>query len=184
MGGATKAEEPVSSGSDYDQRYEQGGSPRDRDEAYQQAQEEFSHRQKQRQEDTANRAREKAAQAKRKRAAESKAQKATDDFFEDAWKKEAEKKAQQKPPPKQEEKPPPKDSPPKSEPKPKFREWWEVLGVSPTATLAEIKKARNAKAMQFHSDKIQHMSETFKNEAEEELKAINGAFEIAKKRRK
>lgn len=59
-----------------------------------------------------------------------------------------------------------------------------MLGVSPSATLAEIKKARNAKVMQFHSDKIQHMSETFRQEAEEELKAINGAFETAKKRKK
>ena len=112
----------------------------------------------------------------------------TEEFFRDFFREQRRKKSQQKktdqnPGPKQEKQPQPEEPAPKPSPPPKRREWWEVLGVSSTASLAEIKKARNAKAMQFHPDKIQNMSKTFKEEAEEELKAINSAFETAKKRR-
>ena len=144
-----------------------------RGDEYQQRNAEYERRQQQREEEEEEETT-KSANAKKAAAKKEQAEK-------------RKKKSAPKPPPKQEEKPPPpppKDPPPKPTPPPKRREWYEVLGVSSTASLSEIKKARNAKAMQFHSDKIQHMSETFKQEAEEELKAINAAFETAKTRRK
>ena len=168
--GHSRTERETPTTNEYNQGATEGGSSSERNTAYQQSQAEFSSRKQERDRETGKRAKEKAAQARRERANRAKAEQETDDFFKQA--KEAAKKAKEK----AEQKPPPKPSP-----QPKFREWWEVLGVSPTATLTEIKKARNAKAMQFHSDKIQHMSEAFKQEAEEELKAINTAFEKAKK---
>jgi len=152
------------------------GSSQDRDASYERSQEEYARRQQQRNEEARKR-----ANAKRQQAQESreKAEQDTEEFFKEAFRRAQKKKAQQK-----KSSPPPEDPPPKPEKPKQHRAWWEILGVSATAPLPEIKKAWRARAKQFHSDNIQHMSETFKKEAEEEMKVINQAYEEGKKRRK
>ena len=58
------------------------------------------------------------------------------------------------------------------------RDYYEVLGVSKTATDAEIKKAYRKLAIQYHPDKQQDKSEQEKKEAEEKFKEAAEAYSV------
>ena len=58
------------------------------------------------------------------------------------------------------------------------RDYYEVLGVSKTATDAEIKKAYRKLAIQYHPDKQQDKSEQEKKEAEDKFKEAAEAYSV------
>ena len=62
---------------------------------------------------------------------------------------------------------------------------YSVLGLTPEATDAEIKKAYREKVMEFHPDKIvsKGLPEEFLTFAEEKFKEVNEAYETIKKAR-
>ena len=62
---------------------------------------------------------------------------------------------------------------------------YAVLGVTPDATDAEVKKAYRAKVMEYHPDKIvsKGLPEEFLKFAEEKFKEVNEAYEKIKKAR-
>jgi len=55
------------------------------------------------------------------------------------------------------------------------RDYYEILGVSKSASLEEIKKAYRGLALQFHPDRV---SEDKKKEAEEKFKEISEAYAV------
>lgn len=57
---------------------------------------------------------------------------------------------------------------------------YEVLGINPTASDDEIKKAYRRLAMKYHPDKVEGMGEEVKKQAEEQFKKINEAYETLK----
>lgn len=57
---------------------------------------------------------------------------------------------------------------------------FEVLGVSPGASAAEIKTAYRRLVNQYHPDKLQHLGEEFRELAEKKFKAIQGAYQALK----
>ena len=65
--------------------------------------------------------------------------------------------------------------------KPDNRSAEEVLGVQPGASKAEVTKAYKNLRSRYHPDKYAHMSEQFRNEAAEEFKAIQNAYERLKR---
>ena len=60
-----------------------------------------------------------------------------------------------------------------------------MLGLTPDATDAEVKKAYRSKVMEFHPDKIvsKGLPEEFLKFAEEKFKQVNEAYETIKKSR-
>lgn len=60
---------------------------------------------------------------------------------------------------------------------------YKILGIEPTATPDEIKKAYRLMAKQFHPDKVTHLGEDLKHAAEEKFKKINESYEQIKKER-
>ncbi|MDH4322262.1 MAG: TerB family tellurite resistance protein [Desulfobulbaceae bacterium] len=54
---------------------------------------------------------------------------------------------------------------------------YRVLGLSPGATAAEVKKAYRTLSMQYHPDKAAHLGEEFRSAAEEKMKEINMAYQ-------
>jgi len=59
---------------------------------------------------------------------------------------------------------------------------YQVLGLSPGATFAEIKSAYRKLSMEYHPDKVAHLGEEFRKVAEEKMKEINGAYQFLKKK--
>jgi DnaJ-domain-containing protein 1 len=57
--------------------------------------------------------------------------------------------------------------------------WFDVLGVSETADLAQIEYAYRVKISQCHPDKVAQMSEDIRQLAETKSKEINAAYETA-----
>ncbi len=55
--------------------------------------------------------------------------------------------------------------------------WYEILGVSPSASDEEIKKAYHHLATLYHPDKLQHLGPEFKELAEQKFKTINEAYQ-------
>jgi hypothetical protein len=70
------------------------------------------------------------------------------------------------------------------EPKPpkpvEGQEYYDLLGVNPTASLVEIKTAYRSRIKQCHPDKFAGRGEEFRKLAEERAKALNEAYEILK----
>jgi DnaJ like chaperone protein len=60
---------------------------------------------------------------------------------------------------------------------------YETLGITSNATEEEIKKAYRAMALKYHPDKVGHLGEDIRSEAEEKFKKIQAAYEDIKKMR-
>ena len=61
----------------------------------------------------------------------------------------------------------------------KSQQWYEVLGVSPSASMAEIKSAYRTKISGYHPDRVASLAEELRELAEERSKAINEAYATA-----
>lgn len=60
---------------------------------------------------------------------------------------------------------------------------YKILGITPTASNDEIKKAYRKLAKEFHPDKVAYLGDDFKKTAEEKFKKINDAYEAIKNER-
>lgn len=60
---------------------------------------------------------------------------------------------------------------------------YKILGVEPTATDDEIKKAYRQMAIKFHPDKVASMGEDFQRGAKEKFQQIQDSYEAIKKSR-
>jgi len=58
-------------------------------------------------------------------------------------------------------------------------DWWTVLGVAPSASKAEIVRNYRRKIKQCHPDRLVGLAPEFVARAEEQTKALNGAYENA-----
>jgi DnaJ-domain-containing protein 1 len=72
---------------------------------------------------------------------------------------------------------------PRPEPKPAPtqppKSWWQVLEVSPKASLDEIVVAYRKRISEYHPDKVAQMGEDIRAVAERKSKEINAAYEQA-----
>jgi DnaJ-domain-containing protein 1 len=57
--------------------------------------------------------------------------------------------------------------------------WFKVLGLEKSASIAEVRKAYKALIKQNHPDRVQDMSPAFRKLAETETKKLNTAFRQA-----
>lgn len=60
---------------------------------------------------------------------------------------------------------------------------YKVLGVDPSATDEEVKKAYRQMAIKFHPDKVAQMGEEYQKGAKEKFQKIQDSYEAIKKRR-
>lgn len=60
---------------------------------------------------------------------------------------------------------------------------YHMLGIEPTATDEEVKKAYRQMAVRYHPDKVIHMGEEFQKGAKEKFQKIQDAYESIKKSR-
>ncbi len=60
---------------------------------------------------------------------------------------------------------------------------YNILGIQPSATDEEVKKAYRKLAMEYHPDKVSYLGEDIKKSAEEKFKKINDAYENIKSQR-
>ncbi len=68
-----------------------------------------------------------------------------------------------------------------------LEDYYRILGVDSEASAEAIRAARNRKAIELHPDRLSHVPEEERLEAQEELKRVNRAYEVlgdeAKRRR-
>ena len=57
---------------------------------------------------------------------------------------------------------------------------YEVLGIPPTATDDEVKKAYRRMAMKYHPDKVANAGEQVRQQATDKFRSINDAYEHIK----
>ena len=80
--------------------------------------------------------------------------------------------------------PPPRPPPPsRPAPKPGVPAWYEVLGVSPQATRAEITAAYREQISQYHPDKVVRLGPEIRSVAERKSAEVNAAYDQALKSR-
>jgi DnaJ like chaperone protein len=60
---------------------------------------------------------------------------------------------------------------------------YKILEIDRNATNDEVKKAFRTMAMKYHPDKVSHLGEEFKKNAEEKFKMVNEAYEKIKRER-
>ena len=60
--------------------------------------------------------------------------------------------------------------------------WYEVLGVRPSASADEVKKAYRERIREYHPDRVQGLGVELRELAERRAKEINAAFAEAGKR--
>lgn len=60
---------------------------------------------------------------------------------------------------------------------------YSVLGITPSASVEEIKKAYRSMAMKYHPDKVAGLGPEFEQSANEKFRRINEAYEQIKKER-
>jgi DnaJ like chaperone protein len=58
---------------------------------------------------------------------------------------------------------------------------YKVLGIEPTATDDEVRKAYKKMALKYHPDKVANAGENIRQQATEKFRAINEAYEYIKK---
>lgn len=63
------------------------------------------------------------------------------------------------------------------------REPYGILNVEPSATDEEIKRSYRALALKFHPDKVAHLGEDYRQQAEEKFRKLNEAYESIKESR-
>lgn len=61
----------------------------------------------------------------------------------------------------------------------KNQQWFEILGVSQSASVAEIKAAYRAKISGYHPDRVASLADELRELAEQRSKAINDAYATA-----
>ena len=61
------------------------------------------------------------------------------------------------------------------------RDFYEILGLSKSASQEEIKKAYRKLSMKYHPDKVGHLGDEFQKIAETKMKEINAAYDYFKK---
>ena len=64
------------------------------------------------------------------------------------------------------------------------QKWFEVLEVTPAASLEEIKAAYRAKISSYHPDRVASLAWEFRELAEERSKMINDAYDTATRLRR
>jgi hypothetical protein len=74
------------------------------------------------------------------------------------------------------EEPEPADRPDQPATLPADESWWAVLGLSPAATVSEVKDAYKELIKQNHPDRVYGMSPAFRRLAEAETKKLNSAY--------
>jgi len=65
--------------------------------------------------------------------------------------------------------------------KDRTRHWWDVLGVSRSASMDEIKRAYHSKLRMYHPDRVNGLGPEFIRMAEDRTRELNSAFEQAKR---